>query len=345
MSDELLRDALRSSLERGLRRPQPNVVEVVRRGRRKKLAIVAAGVTTVATLAAGGGYVASGVLRDDGRVAPGGEEVTSPYGPRGCPHSKGGGHTNWTSPTVLVARGRVDGDPWVFCARTAIDDGPRRAEALCMNWQFRSPLGSGMDCAYEFRRNGSPVRLGQDHFSPVNGPDEGYFFGSVPAAAAAVELVTDDGRTFPGTVHESPEDLGVPFRFFTLFAEPYVEGDLVVRDADGAEIRRRRMEHGLSLLTVETAGEGTVTGFRTEQIIVYEGCRGTDRPCREPRPTWIDCGDDCEAALRDARITLRAEAADGWTFAGWSGACSGDGECELVVDRTLRVVATFEEEP
>lgn len=342
MSDEV-RDAVRTALERGLRRPRPNLVEVVRRGRRKRAAIVAAGTLTVAALAGGGAYVAAGVLGGDGRSLPPGGNFGS-AGPPACPAS-GDGQTRWTSPTVLVAHGDVDGDPWVFCARTAADEkGP--AEALCTSWQFRTPLGSGMDCAFEFRPDGKPVALGKGHFSAVIGPDEGYFFGTAPAAAEAIELVSDDGRTFAGALHRAPRKLGVPFRLFTLFAEPFVEGDLVVRDSGGDVIAQRRMEHDLTPLTVEKSGSGRVVGFRTELLRIYDECAETGSSCREPRPAWIDCGDECEVALAGAGITLVAEPAEGWRFAGWSGACTGAApECELVVDRPLHVTATFEEVP
>ncbi|HEV2756451.1 MAG TPA: hypothetical protein VG318_11825 [Actinomycetota bacterium] len=342
MSDEL-RDALRTSLERGLRRPQPNLAEVIRRGRRKRAAMVTALAVTLAAVA-GSGYVAADLVAGIGKTTGPAGDPTPPE-QRGCPESRGSRGIRWTSPTVLVARGEEDGDPWVLCARTAADE-KRGAETLCTSWQFRTPLGSGMDCAFGFRRNGKPVALGKEHFSPIMGPDEGYLFGTAPAAAATIELVTDDGGTFAGVVHPAPRKLGVPFQLFTLFAEPYAEGDLVVRDAGGDVIRTRRMEHDLTPLTVETAGSGRVVGYRTELLRIHEECGGTESECGEPRPAWIDCGDECEAALAGAGITLVAEPAEGWRFAGWGGACTGTApECELVVDRPLHVEATFEEVP
>ena len=343
MSDEL-RDALHASLERRIRRPQPNLAEVVRRGRRKRIAIIAGAALAVTTLAGGGAYLASAVVRGERASTPpaGADDAARPPG---CPASSGGGRTEWTSPTVLVARGFVEGDAWVFCARTAADE-ERGAKALCTNWQFRTPLSSGMNCAFSFKRNGKPVELGRDHFSAVSGPVEGYFFGTVPGAAVSIELVTGDGRTFPGTVHPAPRKLGVPFQLFTLFAEPFVEGTLVARDRAGDVIRERRMEHDISPLTVERTGPGTVVGYRTELLHIYEECSRTSSSCREPRPTWIDCGDECAAALAGAAITLIAEPAHGARFTGWGGACAGaEPECELVVDRAMEVEATFEEVP
>lgn len=342
MSDEL-RDALRTALELGLRRPHPNLAEVVRRGRRKRLALVAGAALTVATLAAGGAYLASDVLRGKSDSIVPGDDGASAL-PPGCPESKGG-RTQWTSPTVLVARGFVDGGEWVYCARTAADE-ESGAEALCTSWQFRTPLGSGMDCSFGFKRNGKPVELGRDHFSAVSGPVEGYFYGTAPTATATVELVAADARSFPGAVYPAPRKLDVPFRLFTLFAEPFVEGTLVARDSTGDVIRERRMEHDISPLIVEKTGPGTVVGYRTELLRIYEDCRGTGSSCSEPGPTWIECGDECSAALAGAGITLVAEPAEGARFAGWGGECAGSQpECELVVDRPMDVTATFEEIP
>lgn len=56
----------------------------------------------------------------------------------------------------------------------------------------------------------------------------------------------------------------------------------------------------------------------------------------------IDCGSDCaETYTEDTAVTLQAAAASGSLFAGWSGACSGTGDCALVMSANRSVTATF----
>lgn len=63
-------------------------------------------------------------------------------------------------------------------------------------------------------------------------------------------------------------------------------------------------------------------------------------------PAGIDCGGACNASFANGtRVALTATPATGWTFAGWSGACSGTGSCTLVVESPKAVAATFTEAP
>ena len=43
----------------------------------------------------------------------------------------------------------------------------------------------------------------------------------------------------------------------------------------------------------------------------------------------------------DAPVTLNASAAAGWTFTGWSGACTGTGACDVTMSHNQSVSATF----
>jgi hypothetical protein len=55
----------------------------------------------------------------------------------------------------------------------------------------------------------------------------------------------------------------------------------------------------------------------------------------------IDCGDDCaELYNLGTAVTLTATATAGY-FAGWSGACTGTGSCEVTMDAAQDVTATF----
>ncbi len=56
----------------------------------------------------------------------------------------------------------------------------------------------------------------------------------------------------------------------------------------------------------------------------------------------INCGTACKADLvGNSNITLTATAAAGFTFAGWSGACSGTGSCVVIMNSRKSATATF----
>jgi hypothetical protein len=59
-------------------------------------------------------------------------------------------------------------------------------------------------------------------------------------------------------------------------------------------------------------------------------------------PAGINCGTGCSANYTSGtQVTLTATADSGSTFAGWSGACAGTGNCTLMVDAAKSVTATF----
>jgi hypothetical protein len=56
----------------------------------------------------------------------------------------------------------------------------------------------------------------------------------------------------------------------------------------------------------------------------------------------IDCGSDCSESYPEGTVvTLSASASAGSTFAGWSGACTGTGSCQVTMSETRAVTATF----
>ena len=60
-------------------------------------------------------------------------------------------------------------------------------------------------------------------------------------------------------------------------------------------------------------------------------------------PAGIDCGTTCSKSFPiSSSVTLVAEPEEGSMFAGWSGACSGTGNCVLQMSEPRSVVATFE---
>src|SRR5206468_8777131 len=98
--------------------------------------------------------------------------------------------------------------------------------------------------------------------------------------------------------------------------------DIRVMNADGsAEVS----------LTTSTANDydpdwgpaGSASTF-TLSVTRTGGGSGTVRST----PAGIRCGSDCSEAYASGTVaTLRARAAVGSIFSGWSGACSGTGKC------------------
>ena len=59
-------------------------------------------------------------------------------------------------------------------------------------------------------------------------------------------------------------------------------------------------------------------------------------------PVGIDCGAACSASFNSgASVTLTATPAANATFTGWSGACTGSGNCVVTIDAAKSVTATF----
>jgi hypothetical protein len=57
----------------------------------------------------------------------------------------------------------------------------------------------------------------------------------------------------------------------------------------------------------------------------------------------IDCGPTCVASFGvNTKVTLLAVPDDGSNFAGWSGVCTGTGQCTLTVAAATEVTATFD---
>ena len=75
-------------------------------------------------------------------------------------------------------------------------------------------------------------------------------------------------------------------------------------------------------LTVSVSGSGSVTSS----------------------PSGIDCGSDCtQDYAQNSSVVLTAEAAAGFDFVGWSGACSGTGTCSVTMSGDQSVTASFEQ--
>lgn len=56
----------------------------------------------------------------------------------------------------------------------------------------------------------------------------------------------------------------------------------------------------------------------------------------------ITCSTDCSQSVNiNTQLSLSAIPIEGFTFSGWSGDCSGTGDCELVITKDTNITATF----
>ena len=146
---------------------------------------------------------------------------------------------------------------------------------------------------------------------------------SADNGASWTEIATYDGTntTWSQQTFTVPELIGaaqarVRFRLTTdgnITADGWYVDDIVVRAAvpPGAPLA----------LSVSVVGSGTVTST----------------------PPGISCPSDCDEAYpAGTPVTLAAAAEPGWSFAGWSGDCSGTGSCNLTMSQARAVTATFE---
>ena len=77
---------------------------------------------------------------------------------------------------------------------------------------------------------------------------------------------------------------------------------------------------GQAALTVSVTGSGSVTSG----------------------PVGIVCPSVCSANFGDGtNVTLTATPANGWSFSGWGGACTGSGNCSVTMNAAAAVTATF----
>lgn len=89
------------------------------------------------------------------------------------------------------------------------------------------------------------------------------------------------------------------------------------------------------------------TFYRVQQRYTVTAARtGSGTGSLVSIPAGVVCGDDCsEAFAAGQTITLQAKPDPGSTFAGWTGDCSGTGDCTLLMDRARSVTATFQSAP
>jgi len=100
---------------------------------------------------------------------------------------------------------------------------------------------------------------------------------------------------------------------------------------------------GMNDCTVAMTESKDVTAtFTLEQYDLSVFLDGTGNGSVTSIPTGIDCGTSCSESFDYGTvITLTATTDVGSTFDGWSGACSGMGDCNVIITETKVVTATF----
>jgi len=114
-------------------------------------------------------------------------------------------------------------------------------------------------------------------------------------------------------------------------------------------------------MTLPTTNISAAGGQHRDNVPSYNGVEGTIfiTPNTMPlstnttgaglitsAPAGISCGATCTNQFTTlSTVTLSATPAPGYTFSGWSGACSGTGICTVTMDAAKNVSATFAEIP
>ncbi len=239
-------------------------------------------------------------------------------------------------PSVDIASGVEGSSAWALSAHTAVVDGQQ--DTICFEWSYEEESRASQGCF-----PGVEAILSDSGVLLISGPGDltgsarSSFFGITREEVAAVTISEPSGSTLSAKVYDLPSELGLHGKAFVGFAPPREALTLRGLSADGSEVWSRK-QTPLPLLSVERngTGDGTVTAYHAQEV----DCPSLD--CPSPEPEWIDCGSDCAAAIDGAEVVLRAVPDPQSKFVGWSGACSGAGDCRVVVDHDVSVVATFE---
>ena len=103
---------------------------------------------------------------------------------------------------------------------------------------------------------------------------------------------------------------------------------------------------GTGQCSVTMDANKTVTAtFNQQQYTLMVTKAGTGGGTVTSSPAGINCGSDCSEAYNEgANVILTATASASSTFTGWSGVCSGTGQCSVTMDTDKAVTATFNQQ-
>ncbi len=145
--------------------------------------------------------------------------------------------------------------------------------------------------------------------------------GSVTSIPAGIECGIDCGEVYPVgtevTLTATPEE---GCFFFGWAGDCSGTGDCIVTVGDNGRLVNARFARSDGIVTVNVNTGGNVTSI----------------------PAGIDCGLDCrEVYPVGTEVALTATPEEDYFFVGWSGDCSGTGDCIVSTDINRNVTATF----
>jgi hypothetical protein len=95
-----------------------------------------------------------------------------------------------------------------------------------------------------------------------------------------------------------------------------------------------------------TAARTVKATFDKKTFLVQVTRSGLGTGLVNSTPGGINCGADCEESFTiGSSVTLRAVPTGNSEFAGWTGACSGTGDCDLLINEAKTVNAEFIPKP
>lgn len=238
-----------------------------------------------------------------------------------------------TGEEVTIGSGQTDGQPWTLKGYPAhMSNGDSFQAATCVTFLIEGSENEAQ-CITGIEEAAEKLGLVVEQVS-ANGPP---IFGEVASTTTLVEVKISDGSGRQALLFPAPESLGLDAKFFVYpWAAEAQDLRLVAKDQSGTVVGEQQVDH-YPVLTVEKTGGGT-----GEVDSYYTDLLGTKSEADAP---WIHCGDVCSATLVGARVTLKSSPAPGSIFLGWSGDCSGLGDCVLTVDTDKSVTAQFQAAP
>ncbi len=167
---------------------------------------------------------------------------------------------------------------------------------------------------------------------------------SVTATTTTYALTVGKSGTGSGTVTSSPAGINCG----SDCAENYTSGTSVTLTAAAATGSTfagwSGACSGTGTCTVSmTAARSVTATFNSVSYALSVSKGGLGTGTVTSSPAGISCGSTCSANYASGTsVTLTAAAAAGSTFAGWSGACSGTGNCTVSMSAARSVTATFD---
>ncbi|HEY3551561.1 MAG TPA: protease pro-enzyme activation domain-containing protein [Gaiellaceae bacterium] len=198
--------------------------------------------------------------------------------------------------------------------------------------------------------------------SSLNPNDTADFFILFPPGNPKIDSITPaSGPSTGGTeVTITGQNLGcvTDIAFGTVQAEDFSNDEALLDCGSTNMVTVKAPPHPVgpvtvSLNTVEsvvTPGVPAATGSFTyttppkEILTVHKSGTGSGKVTSSPK--GISCGSTCSVGFaQGTSVILRAKAARGSTFSGWSGACKGKSTCKVTVNAKTSVTAKFKGKP